>query len=256
MLSQFFSHFFRAETDGFVFHAFSPLHFLFIFLTILLLMGIIAAKDHMDAHPRMARCIEISLGLALLGAQVLYYLWYLMSGTYDISESLPLYTCRVASIIGPMALFTKNRVLKLISIYWGFYAFFALTTPVLDQYSFPHLTNFIFWGVHIGLVCMCAILSFWGEGYDFNNADLKFMLIFMIIYLGISYPIDMGLQGNYHFFIKSPIAPELFSKLPPLANFAVVTSIYLVVTLFTCFVGRSVRVLLSNVQSRLETRNV
>lgn len=237
---QLFQYMFRGEADGFVFPLFSPIHMIFIFSTILLLVGIISARGYMDAHPRVQRGIEIALGVTLLSIQAVYYFWYMYSGTYTLSDSLPLYTCRAASFIGPFALFTRNRILKIVSIYWGFYAFFALLSPVLDAFSFPHITNFIFWSGHIGLVCMCAIQVFWGEGYSFESSEFKAMMIFMAVYLTISYPIDMSLQGNYHFFVKAPLAAELLAKLPHHIYFVVVIGMYLLITYVTYALGRAV----------------
>lgn len=239
-LVQLFQYMFRGEADGFAFPVLSPLHMLFIFLTIFLLVGIVALRSYMDAHPRTQRAIEIALGVVLLSIQGVYYFWYVYSGTYTLSASLPLYTCRAASFIGPLALFTRNRVLKIISIYWGFYAFFALLSPSLDAFSFPHITNFIFWSAHICLVCMCAVQIFWGEGYDFDASEFKAMMVFMAVYLVISYPIDMGLQGNYHFFVQAPLAADLLAKLPHYLYFMVVISMYLLITYITYVLGSAV----------------
>lgn len=235
---QMIEYLFRSTEDGTPFHMFGPVHIALLAISVLLLVGIVASRDFINAHTRARRTIEISVGVGLLTFQALYYIWFAGTGLYTMSTALPLYTCRVASILGPIALFTHNKPLKVLGVYWGFYALSTLIVPDMENYAFPHITNFIFWGVHMLLICMTAILVFWGEGYDFSFDDFKKMMLFMLVYLMISYPFDMAVQGNYHFFLQAPLALDFISRLPHHLYAVIVICMYLLITCITFGLGR------------------
>lgn len=222
------SHFFRAEPDGYVFKAFSPIH---IITLITLFLGIIAIIYLYKNKKHLLKPISKVLFVALIIEQISLYSWYFLVLGFDPVQSLPLYSCRIAMLSIIFGKMFKSDSLLLFGGYFGFPGgIIALGYPYLDAYSFPHLTNFTFFLGHLLLTWLCTIILM--EKKE-RKEQLKGMLIWVHIFFIITYFVDINYGANYAYLLWSPIMTSTFAKIPHFLYLALIYLVYIVILFLT-----------------------
>lgn len=222
------SHFFRAETDGYVFKAFSPFHIITLitlFLGILLLIYLYKNKRN------LLKPISRVLFVILVIEQISLYSWYFLKLGFDPVQALPLYSCRIAMLAIIFGKLFKSDSLMLFGGYFGFPGgIVALGYPYLDAYSFPHLTNFTFFVGHLILTWLCTIILL---SKSEKKGQIKGMLIWVHIFLIITYFVDAYYGANYAYLFWSPVLTSTFDKLPHPVYVALIYVVYMLILLLT-----------------------
>lgn len=221
-------HFFRAETDGYVFKAMSPIH---IITLITLVFGIIAIIYLYKNNRNLLKPISKFLFVALIIEQISLYAWYFFVLGFDPVQALPLYSCRIAMLSIIFGKLLKSDSLLLFGGYFGFPGgVIALAYPYLDAYSFPHLTNFTFFLGHLLLTWLCTIILL--EKKE-QKKQLKGMLIWVHVFFIITYFVDINYGANYAYLLWSPIMTSTFAKIPHFLYIALIYFVYVVILLLT-----------------------
>lgn len=199
------STFFRSMSDGYVFPMFGWLHWSILGI---LLVGYFYIFWNVRKNPKqLFRFHQVLLGLILL-EQVLLYPWYYFALGFDPRVSLPMYSCRLAMLLYLFGDFFDNRALRYFAAYFGFPGgLVALFFPVLDNYSFPHLTNFTYFIGHLSLSWISVIFLLSDRS---QKSYIKESLLFTHLYLVITYMVDLRYDTNYAYLMESPIFTEFF----------------------------------------------
>ncbi|MEQ9764205.1 YwaF family protein [Streptococcus jiangjianxini] len=128
------------------------------------------------------------------------YAWYLLAH-FDITECLPLYHCRMATLA---ILFLPKGRFKTYFAYLGVAgAVCALCYPVFDPYPFPHLTILSYVVGHMALLINCLTYLYQNEA----SIQLSFKNIFQMTFLlnVVIGAVDLIFQANYGFLRETPI---------------------------------------------------
>ena len=204
-------YFFRGEYDGYVFKAFSPLHFAILAVMFLGIGLIVKKADYLRTES--GKKYRRLLFTVLLIEQIMQYSWYFLVGTFTLGDSLPLYICRTAILSILLAFATGNRKTETISVYWGLFGgVLASVVPVIYPFSFPHFTNFSYFIGHLFMVW--SVTWFIAvEKYRFTRPGLVFILIFTNLFNVGMYFLNPLINGNYSYFTFSPVLWEVFSQM-------------------------------------------
>lgn len=212
-------YFFRGTADG---YSFSPLtlnHFLILLGTAIGILLIVKNRERLIGT-KVGTLLRGTLIILLLAQQIILYFWYGLSGYFTIQEGLPLYNCRFAIWTAAFALITRKRTLQAIVSYWGIFgSVLALASPAVDPFSFPHYTNFSFFGGHM-LLIWAAFFILTVDRFSVDESSLKFMLFFTTGYHLLIYGFNKMTLSNYCYLIKAPIAEKFISNLLPEAVYA------------------------------------
>ncbi|MFC3932954.1 YwaF family protein [Streptococcus dentapri] len=136
-----------------------------------------------------------------IGQLLLLYSWYLIY-QIPLSVSLPLYHCRLA-MIGLIILPDKLSLKHYLALMGFGGALFALGYPVMDPYTFPHITGLSFIVGHFALLVNSLL-------YLFNHFEERRLSLFKI--LTYTFLLDLFLLwinhvtgGNYGIMRFTPI---------------------------------------------------
>lgn len=235
-MKDFIEVFFRKKEDGFVFNSYGSLHlFLFSFM---IFMGFLMYRYRKNTreNKKIYKIIRNSF-IFLLAFQQLSFLFFLSFIRHDtISEALPLYTCRVSIYSGFFALLFNNKNLKILTIFWGLIGgLIGMIYPDLSPYSWPHIMYVNFFLTHY-LVFWVSLFFLVVDGVRLNRGNLKFLFIFVNIFLIITELINLKFGLNYAYLSYSPIFTDLLKKLPGylyfilagiLYNFSIILNYYI-----------------------------
>lgn len=235
-MKDFLEVFFRKREDGFVFNSYGLLHlFLFSFMIFIGFL-IYRYRKNLRENKKYYK-ITRNIFLFLLAFQQLSFLFFLSFIRHDtISEALPLYTCRVSIYSGFFALLFNNKNLKILTIFWGLIGgLIGMIYPDLSPYSWPHIMYVNFFLTHY-LVFWVSLFFLVVDGVRLNRGNLKFLFIFVNIFLIITELINLKFGLNYAYLSYSPIFTDLLKKLPGylyfilagiLYNFSIILNYYI-----------------------------
>jgi len=194
------------------FHFMGTSHLCVLLLTALLAAGMIALAR--TGRGGALLIIERVLALVLLlewPANVLLSSYTEMDQTGLI---LPGHLCDLASIIGGIALLTRNPLLCELLYFWGLAGTMqGLLTPAL-QVDFPHVRFFMFFAVHVGVVVAALYVVFGVRVIPRSGAVLRATGLLAVY--GLVAGIANALLGtNYGFLCEKPFAGSMADYLGP-----------------------------------------
>ena len=235
-MKDFIEVFFRKKEDGFVFNSYGSLHlFLFSFM---IFMGFLMYRyrKNIIENKKVYKIIR-NLFIFLLAFQQLSFLFFLSFIRHDtIREALPLYTCRVSIYSGFFALLFYNKNLKILTIFWGLIGgLIGMIYPDLTPYSWPHIMYVNFFLTHY-LVFWVSLFFLIVDEVRLNRENLKFLFVFVNIFLMVTEIINLKFGLNYAYLSYSPIFTDLLKKLPGylyfilagvLYNFSIILNYYI-----------------------------
>ncbi|RHX88111.1 TIGR02206 family membrane protein [Leptospira stimsonii] len=186
------------------FQLWSNLHILLLFLTgvaIFILLWI-ARKD---SSGNVSKKIGHTLAWILILNYIVYVIYRIDSGHWEIRYDLPMEFCNWAMIVTSIALLTHNRTFAELSYFWVMSGSInGVITPDL-QVTFPHLYFFIFFIAHSGLVIASLYIVFGLRLEPRPWAVLRTFLYSQIFFIS-AFVIDFLLDGNYGYMMSKPTA--------------------------------------------------
>lgn len=144
--------------------------------------------------------LQRSFWWLLLVQVVSLYAWYIVVD-WPLAESLPLYHCRMAMLF---MLWGTTGSLKRYFAYLGIFgSTAAFIYPILDPFTFPHITFFTFVIGHYALMANCLMyLLKDGQEEIIHVRDLARLTLLMNVFLLV---INHIVGGNYGFLSQTPI---------------------------------------------------
>lgn len=217
------------------------LYLIFCFVAIFLFV-----KYHGFVRKNRDTIGKIMLGIILFQQVFLMYGWYIFCTDLELKEGLPLYICRISSLLSIWYLIRKdNRVMDVI-FYFSIYALISLFYP-MSVYHFLHVNGISYTVNHLMTVLIPifgAIAYGWKPGWKaFLRASIAFT-----VYLPVVIVANALTGGNYFYLVNRPFFHDmpalLFDSLAyivTIAGFALVTWL--------------VEVIVNLVQKRMAERN-
>ncbi|HHQ8437694.1 TPA: YwaF family protein [Streptococcus agalactiae] len=169
----------------------------------------------------------------LLGLQLItIYTWFFWA-KLPLSESLPLYHCRIGMFV---VLLARPGILKdyfaLLGVVGGV---LAMIHPDFYPYQFLHVTNIFFFIGHFALFVLSLLHLMTQSNLDKLNPKLIIQLT-LLINMSLIF-INLLTGGNYGFMVKTPI----LGITNPFLNLFIVTTLLSFLVLFVKQIFQKVR---------------
>lgn len=204
--------FWSSVNHGRIFKVFSMEHILGVSFVLLILFSIFQFKGCLIKKDRQVR---LFMAIGLFIQQLLLYGWYISSGSFSLSESLPLYTCRIAILFSIVMLINKSYKIFEFVYFWGVVGgIIALITPDTSSFTFPHFMfdqYFLGHGLLLGAVFYMMVI----HGYRVTEKSLIKTFKITVLYAICIIPINFLLKGNYSYLNGKPDTSTLLDLLPP-----------------------------------------
>ena len=146
-----------------------------------------------------------------------YFIWLLLeilAGTFDMRFHLPFQLCRVANILIPFIMISKNDSVYQIIYFWGMSGIFqGIITPDITN-DFPHFHFFRFWIGHNGMIIALVYASV-VYGMRPQIESIKRAFIALNIFLLVSIFANLILEANYFWICGKPPVKSLLDYLGP-----------------------------------------
>lgn len=122
----------------------------------------------------------------------------LLPWRFELNRSLPVHICDVVGLIAPLAILTKNRVLRAMLYYWGIgLSTQALITPELQE-GIADFNFWVFWIPH-GMIVVLALYDLVVFRYRPNWGDYAIALSTLAVFIALILPLNLWLGVNYAF---------------------------------------------------------
>lgn len=128
----------------------------------------------------------------------------------------------------------------------------ALLIPIMEPFSFPHITNVSYFAGHI-LMIWTIVYMVKVERYPFDDRTLYQTLIAFNVMNLFILTIDHLLDMNYAYFLFSPVLTAFFDKFPYPLYVLTAFAIYNGLIVLIHFVGKAVHAGLSAERSKQKT---
>lgn len=200
---QKFLYFFRGVPDDVVYDAYSGTHIALLLLTVIVSLYIYFNKDRLK-RSTVCKKLKYFFIFALLAQQAILYLWYIASGYFTITESLPLYHCRVAILCTAYGLISNRSLPRTLGCLWGTIgSVIALLLPNPDPFLFPHYTLLSFFGGHM-ILLWANIYVLFVQDFVLKREDLLKTLVFTNLYHLFVLIFNMITGANYCYLMGAP----------------------------------------------------
>ncbi|NEZ43505.1 TIGR02206 family membrane protein [Paenibacillus alvei] len=195
------------------FQAFSASHFgaLLLFISAVLLFY---RCRHWLQQEKRNRCVRyVLLGLLILSEAALN-IWYLATGIFHASNTLPFELCSISLYMCVLMLFFRSKKIFQIVYFTGIAgALQALLTPALD-YPFPHFRFIQFFLAHIAII-LAVLYMVWVEHAKPTWKSIGYAMLFLNVLLVVVGGINYITGGNYMFLAHKPETASLLDVLGP-----------------------------------------
>src|SRR5690625_23188 len=193
------------------FHMWTFEHFFTVFLILVLILSLFLFKEKLYKYRRI---IRLTVGWGLIVSRISLDYWYVTTGEWTLTSSLPLELCSIASLICGIMLLTKNRLLFEVFYFIAIGgAIQAIITPDL-AFGFPQFRYWQFFIDHCLLIIAPLIMIIF---YHFR-ISFKSLLKSFLVLNGIAlivFMINKIISANYMFLIEKPRGGSLLDFLGP-----------------------------------------
>ncbi|PJZ25677.1 TIGR02206 family membrane protein [Leptospira hartskeerlii] len=191
-------------------------HWSFLHISILIFSIMICAlaiwMGKRIRNSKIAPVIGYFLGGLLLLNGVVYIIYRIQKGYWEIRFDLPMEFCDWAMFVTVAALFTRNRLMSELSYFWVLSgSIHALLTPNLAQ-TFPHLSFFLFFIGHLGLVVSSLYIVF-GLGLFPRQGSILRTIVYSEIYFVSALTLDFLIDANYGYLRFKPSGGSILNFL-------------------------------------------
>ncbi len=172
---------------------------------------------YIGRRPLMAartRLLSASVALVLLANEIVWHIFQINTGTWKLTESLPLHLCDAAIIVSFVALLTRKQLPYELAYFWGLAGSVqALLTPALPEaYTAYEFCRFFI--SHGGIVVAVAYLTF-VRGMRPGRRSVLRTIGISLAYAAVAGGVNQLLSSNYMYLCEKPDAVSLLDKLGP-----------------------------------------
>ena len=205
--------FWKSTTESSVFPLFSVGHItaLAIIIAIIISMFVFSKKLKSESVKKWAGYI---IGIFMFLQQFLLYLWYQTSGNFTVQESLPLYACRITSILCIIMMMNKKYSVYEVVYFWGLGgAIPALITPDTGGFLFPHIMYIQFFVGHGGILIAMFFMMIAYEYKPTIKSLIKSIKCLFAYFICVDV-FNFIFQANYSYLRAKPNTHSFFDYLP------------------------------------------
>lgn len=203
--------YFDYDYTGAAFELFGPAHLAALLLIVLLNFVLLRLKGSTETARHNIRW---GMAIILWINEIGWHTWHIYWGEWTLQTMLPLHLCSVLVWVGALGLVTKNYTVYEFMYFMGIGgALQALLTPDAGAYGFPHYKFFQTFISH-GLIITSAIYMTLVEGFRPTWKSVWRVFLWMNLYMGIVFAINMALGSNYLFIAHKPETASILDMLP------------------------------------------
>lgn len=198
-----------------LFYSTNPLFPLFSIPHLALLALFFGATIWMVRHadfirkPNVSQRIRITLIVVIIVQQFLLYGWYYANHAFHVLDALPLYPCRLSTLLLLVLLIRMNERLYPIVFYWGIVgAVLAMLSPDTEGIGFPNVMFLQFFMGHGALLIGTVFLAITSH-YEPTRAGLKTTFRFSLLYFVAILTLNAYIGSNYAYLNELPPSPFL-----------------------------------------------
>jgi hypothetical integral membrane protein (TIGR02206 family) len=198
---------------GYPFEIFNTPHL--IALTAILLSCLMVIGLRMRFSQGMRTFFRYSLAGILLVSQTSFILWLSYIGEASLSTALPLHMCSLFIILSAVMLVLRSYAIYEFSYFLGIGgALYALITPDIGMYNFPHFLPVQTMIAH-GSLLLAQIYMTAVEGFRPTWRSLWKVYIGVAVYSALIMVINLLIGANYLFFSYRPDFPTPLDYMGP-----------------------------------------
>jgi hypothetical integral membrane protein (TIGR02206 family) len=209
MLERYFSKFWF----GYPFEIFNTPHLISLAGVAILCLTVIVFRNHFSTSSK--GLFRTTLAVTLLISQAGFILWLLYIGEASWKTALPLHMCSLFIVLSALMLFFRSYAIYEFSYFLGTGgALYALITPDIGMYNFPHFLPVQTMIAH-GSLLLAQIYMTAVEGFRPTFRSLWKVYAGVLVYSGIVIVINTFIESNYLFFSYKPDFPTLLDVMGP-----------------------------------------
>lgn len=197
------SRFFSVYFSGKQFEPFSSVHL--ISLSVLLIACILLyVLSNKIKSLKIDKPLRDALAYILIATELSFQIWCSVGGVWTPKYNLPFHLCSAATIICIVMLLKKSYKIFELAYYWGLAgAGFALITPDLSGYNYPHYVFFKYFILHSFIIISILYMAFI---YDYVLSFKTVLRAFIAtnLFAIVVIPINILTGGNYLFLCRKP----------------------------------------------------
>jgi hypothetical integral membrane protein (TIGR02206 family) len=153
------------------------------------------------------------LAIFLVVNEVVYQIYQVDNGTWNVNHSLPLYLCDIGAFVAAVALVRPRPILVEITWFWAIAgALQGIITPD-HVIVFPSYDWLEFYGDHIGVVLAAVFLVVGRRLYPQPRAVLRVIVVSVVVLVLVGI-VDALADANYD-FLRFPSPGSIQSLLGP-----------------------------------------
>lgn len=183
---------------------FSAAHLLVLAVCIALLTLTILFRKRL-ASPRADKIFRYTLGSLLLVFETTFHIWTALSGGYSWGMFPPFGLCAITNLLTIIALFTDNRKIAGITLYWGLTGAFFSLIFVDITYMPPHFRFFHYFFVHFGFALGGLYFVLTGKLQPTRQGVNRSCLVLAIHSL-IIYALDLIFKENWLYMTEPAVS--------------------------------------------------
>lgn len=196
------------------FNAFSTEHWFILALLLVMILALYFCRNIISSKPVVRSIIKWLLIIALVLPEICLQIWYVTSGIWDRTSSLPLELCSLTMFLSAIMLITNSRKIYPLVYFAGIGgALQAVLTPSLD-YPFPHFRFFHFFVAHLAII-VAPLFMTWIQGYRPTWRSIGWTMLFLNAAALIVGLINLFVGSNYMYLMNKPSTPSLLDLLGP-----------------------------------------
>ncbi|MGP6173575.1 YwaF family protein [Corynebacterium sp. A21] len=154
-------------------------------------------------------------GWILLVISVVWTVFWLLPGNFDINQSLPFHFSDALRIITAIALITRDHRAIMLSYYWGLTLNLqSIITPDLNYFRYPTLEFILYWFLHIS----CWLVPFalvWGRGHRPSWRGFAVAYLLSAGWTTIAFGVNQLTDANYAYTAHAPAGGSALDLLGP-----------------------------------------
>jgi len=201
-------------------------HLLPIILAVLFCVAVIVISNKKFNQRQKVKTFEL-LGVFVSLTIIIFHLYFIGLGGYNVSEDLPLFLCSFLALIIPVFTHFRKYWMYEILLFWVIAGTLqGVITPDI-AIGFPSLDYFRYWVVHLGLLTIIFYATLVLNMRPTLKSVFKSFLalqVYAIILMGINYVLD----ANYSYLNRKPESASALDYFGDWPNYLLVVEALLI----------------------------
>ena len=193
---------------------YGPEHIAVLLVTVVLAVALVMVARRIRGGVQEDRLLR-GAGWVMLAVTVLWTVWGMMPGQWNIDQSLPFQFSDAMRFITAIALLTRADWAIAICYFWGLTLNLqSVITPDLNYFDYPVVEFAAYWFLHIAALVV-PIVFVWGLGYRPTWRGYGVAYAAAIGWALVAIGVNAVTGANYAYLSHAPAGPSALDLLGP-----------------------------------------